>query len=364
MSKRNIPSLTGLRGIAALWVVLFHLEKGTSFPLLAVGYLGVDIFFILSGFVLAYVYAEKLRRLSLHSFSQFLQSRVARIYPLHLVILSFVVIVVLSLPGFRSSYPLPEQRFGVGSFVASMLLIQNWFHWLPTCWNTPAWSLSAEWLAYLLFPLFIVATQRWRSIAVPLLLAAASLVCFTAAMLIKGVHSPNVEGTPGLLRMGSEFLCGCLLFRARANGLLPLPWAIDLLAMGLLAVSVLSSATSFLAPFAFAMVVLLAAQGWGIISAALSRTPIVILGEISYSIYMVHWILIQIMNWTLFDVVLSTPVKMMRDALALSVILAISFTTYRLIEVPARKWGSALGTQRDIPPSDGGINFSPQRVAR
>ena len=341
---RTILGLTGLRGVAALWVVLFHMADGKiDIPIVRSGALGVDVFFILSGFVLAYVYADKLRPTDFNGFLTFLRARVARIYPLHVFVLAFIGLSVLALPGFASGHTLPDQRFGSGAFVASLLLIQNWVYWLPTCWNAPAWSLSAEWFAYLTFPITLSLTQRWRTVSVPLLLAAASLAAFIALMSLKGVREPSVTGDPGMVRMLFEFACGCLLFRATANGLRPLPWLADAGAVSLLLVSVLWSKVIFLALPAIALVVLLTAQNEGWIARALSIRPIVFLGEISFSLYMVHWMTLHIAYWMMPRVELDIPKIVLLNSALLSVVLGLSMLTYHLIELPARAWGRSVG---------------------
>src|ERR1700733_1728230 len=110
-SVRVISGLTGLRGIGAAWVVLFHLKDGSATPVLDDGYMGVDLFYILSGFVLSHVYAKQFYCGEHHRYVNFLKARMARIYPLHLFMLGVVALTVLTLPGFVSRYPLPHQRF-------------------------------------------------------------------------------------------------------------------------------------------------------------------------------------------------------------------------------------------------------------
>src|SRR5258708_3639584 len=190
--RRNIPALTGLRGVAALWVVFFHLTVGI--PLLQHGYLGVDVFFLLICYLLAYFYASNLPDAA--DYVSFIRARVARIYPMHLTALCVLALMVVTLPGFAEHYPQPEQRWGFGPFVASLLLVQNWAYFLPTSWNTPSWSLSAEWFAYLLFPMFVFATQWQRSIIAPLLLAGSLLLVLFGAFALRGLHVLNGYAVP------------------------------------------------------------------------------------------------------------------------------------------------------------------------
>ena len=345
--EQNIPGLTGLRGVAALWVVFFHMSYNTPIPVIRLGYMGVDVFFILSGFVLSHVYARRIT--GYQSFLRFLQARIARIYPLHFVTLCALGLIVLSAPEYFMRYPLAHERWGISSFLASAFLVQNWAHWLPTCWNTPAWSLSAEVFAYLTFPIFLGFTQRWRGVATPLILAFGSLGFFYVAMALTANGNVNVTGTPGMLRMVCEFACGCLLYRAIWNGLPTLPSAATLIAGALLLVAFSSERADFLALPAFGLIVLLTAQGRGLIASCLSFAPIVFLGEISYSIYLVHWILLQLSNRALSGTTLNGSEKIIWVVGFIGIVLLVALCTFQLIEQPARRWGRRLSLVQPQP---------------
>jgi peptidoglycan/LPS O-acetylase OafA/YrhL len=178
-SRGKLASLTGIRALAAIWVLSFHLLGGTlaAFPGLPAplknaiggGYLGVDLFFILSGFVLAYQYLDRFERVELGPYSRFLALRLARIYPVHLftLVLTLVLVVAARLAGFPH-HSSPE-FFGAGSFVANVLLVHAWGFCTGLTWNYPSWSVSCEFLAYLAFP-FIAA--RLRLIRNPVVAAA------------------------------------------------------------------------------------------------------------------------------------------------------------------------------------------------
>lgn len=289
----RLPALTGVRGVAALWVVAYHFTRGV--PVIERGALGVDLFFMLSGFILSYAHDGARAVRDWRAQRDFLKLRLARIYPLYAATLLLLGLYVLADPGFADSYPLARQRWGLDSFVASLLLVQNWGHFLPTCWNTPAWSLSAEWFAYLGFPLFQRLTRPARAVYLPLLLAAGCLAGFVAAMVALGIDRPDLAGTPGMARVVSEFAAGCLLFTAWRNGLPTLgAWA-DAAALLLLAIAVLAGGRlAWIALPGFALVLLLGAQGHGAIARALAQPPLVWLGKVSYSLYLTHWIVLQI----------------------------------------------------------------------
>lgn len=149
-------------------------------------------------------------------------------------------------------------------------------------------------------------------------------------MSLKGVRDPSVAGDPGMVRMLFEFACGCLLFRATANGLRPLPWLADAGAVSFLLVSVLWSKLIFLALPAIALVVLIAAQNRGWIARGLSFGPIVFLGEISFSLYMVHWAILHTAYWIVPMTDLDIPQIVLFYSALLLVILGFSILTYRL----------------------------------
>src|ERR1700730_4495727 len=169
----QLASLTPLRGIAALWVVIFHFcwyfpavhpERYTG--AVYKGYLAVDMFFVLSGFVITHVYKEGFaQRVTGRSYRDFLKARVARIYPLHITVLLLFVATATAeraasyaLRGSFEPVPLLGER-SVGGFFANIVMLQGlWARELS--WNDPAWSISLEFLAYLLFPLLFPVLWR------------------------------------------------------------------------------------------------------------------------------------------------------------------------------------------------------------
>jgi len=339
-----IPSLTGLRGIAAILVVMFHVELGTRLHLFDAGYLGVDAFFMLSGFVLAHVYADKFSKWNARTYIAFLKARVARIYPLHLFMLCVVAAAIMFIPGLRSSYPDADQRFGLSCFAASALLIQNWFHWMPGCWNTPSWSLSAEWFAYLVFPVLVFATQRARKPMTSILLAGLCLLGLTVVLFLKRVPSMSLEGGPGMVRMAAEFCCGCFIYRAIKSGLKTAPVVMDIVAVIGLCASIVAG-NDFLCLFAIGLIVLLAAQERGPVARVLAAQWAVFLGEISYSVYLVHWIVLQVTNRTAESMKLEGAAFALWDLGVIALIVAISTVSYRFVEIPARAFGRKVGVR-------------------
>lgn len=333
----TMPALTGLRGVAAVWVVLFHLLGPGVDAVTRAGYLGVDIFFILSGFVLSHVYFRKQGFLTRPGYVRFLLTRLARIYPLHLATLMLLLVVIAAFPGFIQYFR--PGSFTLAAFIANVLLIQNWGGHPELGWNRPTWSLSAEWFAYLLFPLYILLLRRLNHWSVSLTIALLCLSATVAATMLTGGQNLAGVGVAGMLRMGGEFSAGCFLYHAFTSGFRLSP------AVGYaVAISTLLGLDSGLplqglSLVSFATIVLLSAQSDNLVSTVLSTRALVYLGEISYSIYLLHWILIEIGYCICQTDHLRIRWRLIFGCVTLIIMAPASF---KLIEEPGRRWGRRI----------------------
>ena len=177
----ELPALTALRGIAAVAVLLFHssyynyhFAEGAPPWLWRRGYLAVDLFFFLSGFVLTHVYGRRLtEQQSWRTIVRFFWARFCRIYPA-----SFFTTAVFVLAYAVRNLPFPAEASFMKQLVASLLLLQ--VPWLDEIViNSPSWSISAEWYAYLLFPFVVpliwrLSGRKAAIFGIPLLLAVAA----------------------------------------------------------------------------------------------------------------------------------------------------------------------------------------------
>ena len=181
------------------------------------GYLAVDLFFILSGFVLALNYAESFRR-SLAGATDFYRLRFGRIYPLHFVMLMLFLLNPLAVALFSASGD--TSAYGWDYFVLSLFLVQNWGFSTELAWNDPAWSISTEVFAYLFFPLAAMLMGRVNmTVGAALLVMVALLITLAlAAQAEGGSLGFDIPGF-GLTRCCLQFLLGMLVWRLRPGSL-------------------------------------------------------------------------------------------------------------------------------------------------
>ena len=211
LMRTELRGLTGIRAFAAIGVVLFHLVGQypgveSDSPLIRVfrfGSNGVDLFFILSGFIIAYSYEREFTRFSLSFYLGFLRKRLARIYPAHL----FGLLLMLALGLMLTFTGAPFlQANPAADFLSQLLLVSNWnpLHDAHLAWNVPDWSISSEWLAYLLFPLFLLILRPFPWRFLPLLILAPLVLMASSYAL--------GQRNFGLIRILCEFPSGVALY--------------------------------------------------------------------------------------------------------------------------------------------------------
>jgi peptidoglycan/LPS O-acetylase OafA/YrhL len=358
-SPEQLASLTPLRGIAALWVVIFHFcwyfpavhpERYTG--AVYKGYLAVDLFFVLSGFVITHVYKEGFaRRVTGQGYLDFLKARVARIYPLHItVLLLFVATATVeraasyALRGSFEPIPLLGER-SIGGFFANVVMLQGlWARELS--WNDPSWSISLEFLAYLLFPLSFPVLWRAGPAAKAglggLLLVALGWLAYRT-----GGYFNQWNGAYAILRCLPEFLAGMLLYSGYQGGIFACVLATDgALAAVLLLLAVLlhlGAPDIAIIPL-FPLLILAAVRNTGRFSPLLNSPPLVWLGDISYSLYLLHWFVLFVTTEIArrlpsLDFANLTPTPSLAlITVLIAVSLALATLSFRFIEVTGRRW--------------------------
>ncbi len=312
-AKARLDALAGLRFVAAAVVAVAHLPEISRDPavgriaqrFLSEGVYGLTFFFVLSGFVLAYGYLDRLAQPTRTKLRSYFVARVARIWPLHLLTLGLVL-----------AFPIGPAPGGIGPFLANAFLVHSWVPSLAyiQSYNSVAWTLSLEWFFYLFCPLALVGIGRWKT-ATPrqLHLAALGVWLLTIAVVLpfashEGFWPLYVCNVCPAVRCG-EFLVGVLLgaafVRGRVrSGPLELPrtrrlWtALEVVAVALVVVLILRShrvpllfrMNGYYIP-AVALLVTVFARERGRVSRVLASRTIVYLSELSFAFYLLHAIM-------------------------------------------------------------------------
>lgn len=335
----HIESHTALRGIAAALVVwghyaaVFGRDVGGMDFFIPHTHLGVDLFFMLSGFVLAYVYRDSFAAgVSRGAWGQFMTRRLARIYPLHLATL----LMVLALAKFAIAP-------GTGGVLAANLgLVHAWGFTDQFLFNSPSWSISCEFAAYLAFPvLMLVLAHRLGRAA---LLVVAVLAYGLLWRLGGGSLDLDAIGrTHALLRVVAAFPVGMLLCWLHFRGGGPRQVWQAVAVVGGVAVLALGLPEIALMP-ALALLVFATARDDGPLAWVLRRRALVGLGEVSYGVYLIQWPLMLLM-FALRPKLGLEGVALEAAALAifLALLAGLSWASYRLFEQPilraVRRWG-------------------------
>jgi peptidoglycan/LPS O-acetylase OafA/YrhL len=282
-----------MRFAAAMWVVVHHAWpdlSGSAPPALVdKGYLGVELFFVLSGFILSHVYLTGFGE-GRFDYGGFLWARLARIYPLHLATLIGLGALAAAsvLLGFGSA----DKLLVWSSLPAQLTLTQAWGLGLQGGWNHPAWSISAEWFAYLAFPAFAWAAWRLRTrprLAVAL--ALAGLACAYAGFeRLTGLPLTQATIAWGALRITPCFAYGCAVWLAwRSAPASGQAWAVARAAALVVAIiaAVALGAPDLVTVALFGGLIFALAALAGSGSRLLSSPLAVYLGEVSFAVYMV-----------------------------------------------------------------------------
>lgn len=345
-------SLDAIRGLAALGVVLFHYNfvalgaapfAAIMEPVYEAGHYLVDLFFVLSGYLLASIYAGN------RNFPALVWRRIARLVPLHWATL----VLVLGLRALMADagIPRPDENGDAYHFVLNLLLLNSVGLQQGFSFNTPSWSISVEWVVNLaLFALIACGVRRMLWPALALVVVSAGLLLqyrghlSSAGMILGFLDATVLRGMVGFF-MGTA-LASLLPIPRLPQGQGKLAWdAGFLIASGGMLAAMASEdfraarGADFLLPMLLMPVMIASSLRGRIVPAVLSLPPLRILGEISYSIYLIHFpmliVLILAKHYMGIDAAADSLAQL---GIYLAMTLGLSCLSWRYFEVPMQSW--------------------------
>lgn len=348
----KIGELESVRGLAALLVVLFHVPgwnpELSALPLMRNTYLMVELFFVLSGFVMYINYADRLR--TGRDVLRFQWLRFGRLYPVHILfLLVFLGIeclrwVMASEFDRQPGQEAPFSKNNAQAFVEHLFLAHALgFSDNSLTFNYPSWSISVEFYTYLLFAAICLFATRFK-LAIFVLL---SVVCVAATLVVKS-HAPLLDS---LLKCFAGFFLGCVVGAVHLHNRLEVPrWsaALLMLAFGVFVWFKPSDALVFL--LAAALILSLIRSPDNAVKRFLRLPPLIWLGKVSYSVYMCHaavlWGMSQIVRFVLrapeaqidgrMIPQLGIAMTIVMIAANFIVLLVLSHWVHKLVEEPGR----------------------------
>lgn len=371
----EIKALSGARALPPLILVLYHFGEGHHYQnafwydaLVAKGYLWVEFFFALSGFILVHVYGDRAAEFwhGTRAYFTFLKTRLARLYPLHLFMLCAIlglVIVLRALAAHGGYVSIYDQHYHpmntLRGFVASLFLVQAWNILNYLTWNGASWFVSVEFLLCLLFPIYLFFARGGAFSAISLIIAGG--LGLNVLALTSG-HGLDLTFHNGIWRGMAGFAIGVglsMLYReAMARGWGELPEGLFSLAQ-LAAVLLLLDAiyrtgwahkpSDIYVALAMDLLILTLAFDRGWLARALSTAPVLKLGEWSYAIYMGQTFFLQLIryfeqrwypNWdaTVLGMQWSTLIWWTEPLALLAVCIVWGALLANIIEIPANRF--------------------------
>jgi peptidoglycan/LPS O-acetylase OafA/YrhL len=358
--ENKIESLESIRGLAALLVVIHHVPSWNGLVhdvrFFRNGYLLVDLFFVLSGFVIYNAYSEKIESFPQLVRFQFL--RFGRLYPVHLVFLGIFVAIEMSKYIAQARFGLampntaPFKESGWAAFIEHIFLVQAMG---PTgnalTFNSAAWSISVEFYTYLIFGLTVLFAARIKHFVF------LGFVCASVVLLI----SKHTFGSTDLVRCIAGFFTGCLTalavkrFSFRSHPAVAMAAFLGMIVFLALRTDSRMNSVTYILTAVLILSLATSEEGW--LHSLLKLRVLTWLGTISYSIYMSHTAVIWAVNQVL-RVALKRPVLLLDDRMTpqlpilvtlicyvvvVACVLAVSQLSYKWVEEPLRQKSRSMG---------------------
>ncbi len=347
----QLPALTGIRTLLAFNIVLFHFTPpylGPLRPMVENGYIFVNVFFLISGFVLTYNYADRGASLVKRDFWL---ARFSRLYPVYLLVL------VISLKMLQIEWQArPHGEFWAG-LILTPLLLQGVSPSLATFWNTVAWTLSCELAFYAVFPWLIRVRWPKTPSRLVLLLLGLWVVDMLPAMLYLLTNPDHLAGpvtrytSTTLIRFlkytplpyAAVFLGGVTLARLHVTVKMSDRQRMAIAAAALVALGVFFAFAAPHVPYMIKhgglLMPLFALLIFGLsakhpLASVFSWKPLLLVGESSYCLYLLHFNVFQLIH--IYHLPERLHVAWLDPWISYAALLALSLVVYKFVENPAR----------------------------
>lgn len=330
--------IDGLRAIAVIPVILFHTGMGWA----SGGYVGVDVFFVISGYLITKLIADEMDA-GQFSLARFYERRIRRIFPALFAVLAACFLAGLALMMPRDLVDFAKSAIATASSLSNML-----FWWQSGYFDGAAeakpllhtWSLAVEEQFYVAFPLLLLALRQWARPWVMPILAAIGVLSF--GLCVASLYISPKSGFYLAPMRAWELLLGGLL----ALGAVPPTsrrWVRETASvLGLVGIAAAILYFNEHTPFpgyaallptvGAALIIWSGASGHSSVNAMISARPIVLIGLASYSLYLWHWPILVFMNYVNIE-----RLDLTQQLVALALIAASGFLSWRFIERPFRK---------------------------
>jgi peptidoglycan/LPS O-acetylase OafA/YrhL len=350
--KPPLPALTGIRTLLALAIVLFHFTPphlGILFPFVDNGYVFVGVFFLISGYVLTYNYADRAATLVKR---EFWLARFSRLYPVYLLVL------VLSFRMLQDEWQARSHLEFFQGILLTPFVLQGWSPSLATFWNTVAWTLSCEVVLYAAFPFLIRAPWPKKPLHLVFILLALWIIGLVPHSLYLLLNPDHIVGpvdrysSTHLLRFlkytplpyACTFLTGVTLGKLQLALTITPRQRFALAAVSLATVGFFFYTVVLQTPYLlmhgglltplFAALVL-GLSGPHFLSALFSWRPLLLVGESSYCLYLIHFNVYQLLHT--YHVPERLHLAAFDPWLSYAILIMLSLVIYRFVENPARK---------------------------
>jgi peptidoglycan/LPS O-acetylase OafA/YrhL len=350
--KPPLPALTGIRTLLAIFIILFHFTPphlGLLYPFIDNGYVFVGVFFLISGYVLTYNYADRGKTLSKR---EFWLARFSRLYPVYLLVLIISVTMLQDEWHARS-----HAEFWQG-LILTPFVLQGWSPSVATFWNTVAWTLTSECVLYAAFPWLIRFPWPKKPLSLVALLITIWIIGLIPHTLYLYLNPDHIVGpvdrysSSQLIRFLKytplpyvcTFLTGVTLGKLQLALTLTPRQRLILSGISLAAVCfffyALVSHTPYLLMHGGLLTPVFAALVLGLsgphpISAIFSWRPLLLIGESSYCLYLLHFNVFQLLHT--YHVPERLHLVALDPWLSYAILILLALAVFHFVEIPARR---------------------------